>query len=146
MDLVERSVEAAMGDVSDDEWLHRRVRLGECRRVQAPKQLSSSAFNDAGKKPSVDRAALRPATETKIEANDGVVRLLTASVRGIGIPIAAPNPPNFEVDVWARVEPENAAHAQIEPIPNMSRSRFDKLKEALARLAEEEDWVIEPTC
>ena len=135
-----------MGDVSDDEWLHRRVRLGECKRVQPPKQVSSSAFNDTGKKPSVDRAALRPAAQTKMEASDGVVRLLTEKVRGIGIPIDAPNPPNFEVDVWSRAEPENAAHAQIEPIPNMSSSRFYKLKEALARLAEQEDWVIEPTC
>jgi hypothetical protein len=134
-----------MGDVSDDEWLHRRVRIGQCNRVQPPKQLSSTAFNDKGKKPSVDRAALRPATQTKIEANDGVVRLLTVAVRSIGIPISAPNPPNFEVDVWARAEPENAAHAQIEPVPNMNGSRFEKLKEALARLAEEEDWVIEPT-
>ena len=133
------------GQRPDDEWLHRRVRHAECHRVQSPKLLSSSAFNDPGKRPSVDRAALRAAALTKVEANDGVVRLLTASVRGIGIPIAAPNPPNFEVDVWARIEPETAAHAQIEPAPNMSRSRFDKLKEALARLAETEDWVIEPT-
>ncbi|MHB1273313.1 MAG: hypothetical protein ACYCZD_11215 [Rhodanobacter sp.] len=133
-----------MGDVSDDEWLHRRVRLNECQRVQPPKRLSSTAFNDKGRKPSVDRAALRPAAETKIDESDGVVRLLTASVRGIGIPIAAPNPPNFEVDVWARILPENAAHAQIEPLPNMGDSRFGKLKEALARLAEQEDWVIEP--
>ncbi len=134
-----------MGDVLDEEWLHRSVRVSECQRIQPPKRLSSTAFNDKGKKPSVDRAALRPAVDSKIDASDGVVRLLTASVRGIGIPIVAPNPPNFEVDVWVRWLPDNPAHAQIEPLPNMSGSRFDKLKEALARLAEQEDWVIEPT-
>lgn len=134
-----------MGDVLDHEWLHRCVRVGECQSIQPAMRLSSTAFNDKSKKPSVDRAGLRAAEESKKDVSDGIVRVLAEKVRQIGIPIKAPDPPHFQVDVWGRALPENPAHAQIEPLPNMTGSRFDKLKEALTRLAEKEGWVIEPT-
>ena len=135
-----------MGDVSDKEWLHRCVAIADCQSVQ-PRRLSSTAFNDRFRKPSVDQASLRPAIETQFAPTDGVVRLLTESVRKIGIEMTPPpesGPKNYEVDVWARPEPNNNAHAQIEPLPHMTDARFKKLKEALALLAAQEDWVIVP--
>lgn len=132
-----------MGDVADDEWLHRSINKTQCRDIASVK-LSSTAFNDRYKKPSVDRAHMRSAEQTKFSPTDGVVKLLTVNVRKVAIEQPDDNG-NYDVDVWSRPVGGNDAHAQIEPKPEMTTSRFDKLKEALARLAAEHGWVIPPT-
>ena len=36
------------------------------------------------------------------------------------------------------------AHSQVESTPILSESRFKKLKEALARIAEKRGWLVSP--
>jgi hypothetical protein len=138
-----------MGDVADQEDLYRRVRKDACKTVGDSLKLSSTAFNDLSKQPSVDRVSMRASPqESQWEPTDGIALLLTEEVRAIVIPVtSAPRdkPAQFVVDVWARPLEENPAHAQIEATPEFTKSRFDKLKEALVRLAEKRGWVIEPT-
>lgn len=148
--------------VDDRELLYRRVPIaGGCYKlIDGRVRVSSSAFNDRGWKPSVDRAVLRThPDETKENVSDGIVSLLTLRVRGIPIPNnladGSPGiPPRYEIDVLPRPvaatdnsqQRENLAHAQIESEPGfISESRFKKLKEALAGLATENGWLIEPT-
>ena len=136
-----------MGDVADQEWLHRRVTAKHCGSIDPP-LLSSTAFNDPGMKPSVDRASRRGAEQTQLDPTDGVARLLTITVRKLVVDRTdAPQggPMTYEIDVWARPLADNDAHAQIEPLPEMTGSRFSKMKERLARLAQDEGWVIQPT-
>lgn len=136
-----------MGDVADQEWLHRRVTAQHCRSIDPP-LLSSTAFNDPGKKPSVDRASMRRAEQTQRDPTDGVARLQTIAVRKLVVDRTDPpegEPTIYEIDVWARPLADNTAHAQIEPLPEMTGSRFLKMKERLARLAQEQGWAIHPT-
>jgi hypothetical protein len=82
---------------------------------------------------------------------------VASEVRAVGIvqnPGAAlAQQRNYRLDVIARPitvpndenEPENLAHAQIESDPTIdSASRFDRVKEALARLAGNRPWALEP--
>lgn len=141
--------------VADDEQLYRRVPArAECAREgDGVVHISASAFNDIGRKPSVDRAVLRghDPSKTKASETDGVAGLIAVTVRGIDrIQRVAPNDRFYRVDVVARPViadneeglPENLAHAQVESDPDMeSDSRFRKLKEALARIA---TWIVVP--
>lgn len=145
--------------VEDAEVLFRRVRIGEGVTADGKLRLSSQAFNDRGWKPSVNRHALMPdPAETKQDESDGVVQLVASEVRAVGGIVHNPNDPpdkhvTYKLDVLARPiaadNPEglavNPAHAQVESDPDVaSRTRFDKVKDALARLAERRGWVIEP--
>lgn len=142
--------------VNDGEILHRRIFRDD---ITAERRLSSTAFNDRGRKPSVNRATLSgsPAA-TQESPTDGVVQLVTNDVRQVSVlrdpkskevpapvhnvdvverPIAADNPEGL---------PENPAHAQVEASPEfLTDSRFRKLKEALALLAEKHGFLIEPS-
>lgn len=146
--------------VADDERLYRRVRADWAPLKDGARRISSQAFNDTGRKPSVDRASLRTSPdETKIDATDGVASLEARQVRGIDSVIVNPNaPPDdrrpYRVDVHPRPIPPfgdagdvpNPAHAQIESDPAIdSGSRFNKLKDALTRIAAANGWVIPPT-
>jgi hypothetical protein len=141
------------------EVLFRSVRPDEVTAEGSGKwRLSSTAFNDGGRKPSVDRAAIHPnPIEAKKNATDGIVELLTEEVRKDRIIINADAPAHrqriYIVNVFAREIragnpqglPENLAHAQIESAPAFQTdSHFKKLKERLCRLAETRPFRIAP--
>lgn len=146
--------------VDNDDELYRRVpsNQGKYSIVEGKLRFSTTAFNDPGRKPSVDRAKLRNSPdETKWDAADGVVSLVASEIRAIKVEntgATQDDPSHYSVDVIPRpitVDnpeglPENMAHAQIESAPVMtSNNRFRKLKEALALLADNRGWLIEPT-
>ena len=149
-----------VGPVGDDEVLWRSIRLEFVTYPNGRKRLSSQAFNDAEWKPSVDRANLRAnPSETRLSGTDGIAQLLTSEVRDLTTIVVNPDEKKagakayYKVDVVERAIPvgnpdglpENPAHAQVEVDPKFANaSRFNKLKDALCRLAESRDWVIEP--
>lgn len=113
--------------------------------------LTSQAFADRAKRPSVDRADLcgnNPCYSQKNE-KDAIVSLITKDVRLINNVIQN-NPkgePEFtyKIDVLPRPLEENPAHAQIEPSPEYRNDKpFRKLLERLAFLANQRGWEIEP--
>jgi len=134
-----------MGDVANDEELYRNVRKSACRIDDEVPQLSSTAFNCPQKKPSVDRASHRTsAAESQKSPSDGIAVLIAEEVRAIELANTDAPPNNYVIDVWARPLPENAAHAQIEAEPDLTGSRFVRLKERLVLLAARRRWVIRP--
>lgn len=125
------------------------------KTVNGTVRFSSTCFNDISAKVSVDRANLRTsAEEAKLSPSDGIIKLLAEDVREIG-PIPDPDgAEGYMIDVHPRPIyagnpdglPENISHAQIEAAPDFAnQSRFKKLKEALARLAERNGWFITPS-
>lgn len=141
--------------VGDDELLHRSVRADDCAIVDGRLRISSQAFNDAKRKPSVDRKILRPnPEETRKSPTDGVAQLCAIEIRSeVRIPIDGniQGGPVYAVDVIPRPiisEPGSAAnpsHAQVEADPDwINDSRFKKLKDALARLAERREFALPP--
>lgn len=145
--------------VGDDEELYRRVPHDPSffTNVDGRLRISSSAFNDPGQKPSVDRAKLRAGPhETKKHLTDGIVLLAANEVRAIRDISRSGNaaPSVYEIDVIPRPivqgnpqgEPENLAHAQIEANPTFeTQGRFKKLKEKLALLASQRGWLVTPS-
>ena len=147
--------------VGDDERLYRRIRFSWTVLRDGVWRLTSEAFNDVHWKPSVDRQTIcQTPDKTQVVPTDGVAQLVAQEVRAIGgiVHNPAAKPPvaqiTYKLDVLARPIaknnpeglPENLAHAQIEADPGVAnRSRFDKLKDALGRIAERHGWAIEPT-
>ncbi|WP_394782175.1 hypothetical protein [Undibacterium sp.] len=145
--------------VLDEELLYRSVQNRPetlFPTVEGKLRFSSTVFNDAASKISVDRASLRESAEdAKLNNTDGIVALYAHEIRGIGnIAVQGDKPPNYSFDVFARPIPldnpdnhrENLAHAQIEASPDfVSPTRFRKLKEALARIVGTRPWVVEPS-
>lgn len=142
-----------------DERVFRSINSEDVVIVSAGWRLSSTAFNDAGQKPSVDRAAVRPMPkDARLTDACGVAELLTKEVRAINNVPVNPDASQdkqwmYSVDVYARPieegnpagDPENLAHAQIETAPDFkSRNHFKKLKDRLARLAEKRGLLIVP--
>jgi hypothetical protein len=129
-------------------------------------RISSSAFNDPELKPSVDRRKMLAKLEdSKKTPTDGLVKLVTMDVRNIktveqfdkaGNKIPSDNPGQpFKIHPFdaihrpvaedpTRGTAENPAHSQIEATPELNSGRFKKLKEALARLATKNGWLISP--
>ena len=144
--------------VEDDEVLYRSVPNGCFTIADGALRLTSTAFNDPTKKPSVDRANLCGANPayTKKKPTDGVVFLTALSVRRIadvvqndkhGKPILAhavdaiPDPV-----INHPILPDNLAHALIVVNPDFeSGSPFRKLKESLARIASQGGWLVKPS-
>jgi hypothetical protein len=92
----------------------------------------------------------------KLSSTDGLVRLFAHEVRSLKLSQVVNNKPTDQdhvIDVIHRpVEegnpqglPENPAHSQIEAMPALSGSRFNKLKEMLARCATKHGWISVPT-
>jgi hypothetical protein len=146
--------------VRNEEELYRSVR-GKLEEEYSygPKgnlQISSEAFRDRDRKPSVDRAELRkfnPAL-SKLSDTDGVVSLMTAEVRAIGIvktKIQNEDAVVHAVDVVYDPTPENPAHSQIIVKPELFGSKskqkntFKLLQLALAELAAKNGWTVEPS-
>jgi hypothetical protein len=141
-----------MSLVGDEELLYRSVRSDEAPEREGRRVLSSTAFNDTGMKPSVDRALMREPQLSKLSPTDGICGLIAHKVRGITDVIHQGTKRPYAVDVVARPieadaaqgEPGNPAHAQVEVDPNFENpTRFKRLKESLCRIAEQ-GWVIEP--
>ncbi|KVR15065.1 hypothetical protein WK13_11805 [Burkholderia ubonensis] len=150
-----------MADDSIDnaEHLYRRVpNLPTMFRVENNKlRLSSSVFNDpestnGQKQPSVDRAKLRnfdPA-QSKTAPTQGIVGLIAGDVRLIQNVSKSDNAGNVQyvhdVDVVPDPLPHNNSHALVTVSPQFeSRRPFDRLKDSLARLAEKQGWLVEPS-
>ena len=148
----------AVEHIADEESLYRRAPSSCIVFEGGVERISSSAFNDRGHKPSVDRARMLESVErAKLVDSDGVLTVSAADVRAIrDIEITNPatNPPSYyAVDVYHRpvVADEstatvaNPAHAQIEASPHPdASSRFKKVKEALALIANRRGWIIRP--
>lgn len=145
--------------VQDEELLYRRIQYDCVSYDQGQLRLSSQAFADRWLKPSVNRASIKPdPKDSRVIDSEGVAQLLAGEVRSVDTvlqPQQAPGQPQipYRLDVVARPippdneenEPENLSHAQIESAPDLhNRSRFDKVKDSLARLAERRPLAIEP--
>lgn len=131
--------------IGDDELVHRSVFPSDVVLREGKRFLSSTAFNDSAMRPSVDRASLRSAEESKRSLNDGVCGLVANEVRSITSVVNQKTNKPYGVDVVERPLEDNSAHAQIEVDPEFENpSRFKKLKEALCRIAEQR-WLIEPS-
>lgn len=145
--------------VRDDEVLYRSVRgkYGEEYSYDNGKlEISSEAFRDRERKPSVDRAELKGYNPslTKRSDTDGIVSLITADVRSIGTvktKIQNADAIFHAVDVIYDPTPENPAHSKIVVSPeffgsnNKQGNVFKLLQLALAELAERNGWTLEPS-
>jgi hypothetical protein len=139
--------------IENEELLYRSARAdgSDYTNTCGCLQVSSSAFNDRENKPSVDRSSLRTnPIEVKKSATDKVIALLTAEVRNITDVKVSGDEKDLRthaVDALHRpilTDPKNIAHSQIECDPEFeNKSRFKKLKEALARLASKSGFVAE---
>jgi len=128
--------------VTDEEALYRAV-LNDPRffpvDAQGQPRISSQAFNDAGRRPSVDRAALCPGgpaeTRDRFRPGSGVLSLVAKDVRRLTATHGATGQV-YGVDVEPVPLPENPAHAEIFGHPPFDTDRvFDRIKQALAGIA-----------
>lgn len=138
--------------VCDQELLYRRVpdRPGDFYKPidGGGYRVTSGAFQDkrglppSEQKPSVDRAKLHDndPEKSRKRVGDCVVSFTAVEVREINgfgpiDVVADPNPPE---------DPHNSAHALIiAQEPFASRSKFDKFKQVMARIADSR-WEIPP--
>lgn len=144
--------------VRDDEILYRSVRgkYGEEYSYDNGKlEISSEAFRDRERKPSVDRAELKEFNPSLSKRNDtdGIVSLIAGDVRAIGTvktKIQNADAVVHAVDVIYDPTPENPAHSKIVVSPeffgsnNKQRNVFKLLQLALAELAEKSGWTVKP--
>lgn len=147
--------------VQDDEELYRNVR-GELKYDEYSYDdtgkliIHSAAFRDTCKKPSVDRAKLKEFNPVlaKLNQTNGIVSLTADEVRSIGevqTKIQGANTVVHAVDViYDPIPGKNLAHSQIIVNPEFFGSKskknkvFKLLQRALARLATEKGWTLEP--
>lgn len=128
--------------VGDEEVLYRAV-ANELRYFpvdgQGNRRISSMAFNDAGRRPSVDRAAFCPGgaqeTRERFSPGSGVLSLITRDVRSLTATHGGTGQV-YGVDVEPVPLPNNPSHAEIVGRPPFDTDKvFDRIKQALARLA-----------
>ena len=146
--------------VRDNEVLYRSVRgkYGEEYSYDniGKLKISSEAFRDRERKPSVDRAELKEFNPALSKRNDtdGIVSLIAADVRSIGTvktKIQDTDAVVHAVDVIYDPTLENPAHSKIVVNPelfgskNKQRNIFKLLQLALAELAEKNGWTLEPS-
>ena len=142
--------------VKDEETLFRRVLSGKnLYTVQSGKlRLSSQAFADRKREPSVVRAALcnNDPSWAQQDDHDGVVSLVAIDVRQISVSglhkEKAPTVQKeiqYNIDVVPRPLEANQAHAVICPTPPYrTNSVFRRVREALVLLASRRNWTIPP--
>ncbi len=116
-------------------------------------EISSEAFSDRDKEPSVDRAKIHKndATRTQVEETDAVLKLIARDVRIIPV-TKEKSPETYIVDVVPDpivnhpTYPDNLAHAKIRTMPRCGSAIFRKFKISLAQLAESyaDKWAILP--
>lgn len=128
--------------VLDTEVLYRAVR-NDSRFIafdsDGRPRISSMAFNDPGRRPSVDRAALcsgGPAeTRHRFASGSGVLSLLTQEVRSLTATYGGTGAV-YGVDVEPAPLEENLSHAEIFGRPPFDTDKvFERIKQALARIA-----------
>ncbi len=120
--------------VRDDEVLYRSVRgqYGEEYSYEDRKlNISSEAFRDRERKPSVDRAELKEFNPSlsKRSYTDGIVILITEDVRSIGSVKTKTNNGDaviHAVDVTYDPTPDNPAHSKIVVNPEYFGSKNNK--------------------
>lgn len=129
--------------VDDDETLYRSI-VPELWKQKNDGEfyLSSQAFADRNRRPSVDRAKLcgYDPGYTRFRPSDLVCGLIAEDVRAIstvvkhdrkGVPLVRHN-----IDVEPVPLPDDPAHAEIYTVPEISGGRlFERLLEKLAYLA-----------
>ena len=128
--------------VVDDEILYRAVLNDERffpQDGQGGRRISSMAFNDAGRRPSVDRAILCPRgpaeTRDRFRPGSGVLSLIAGDLRQFTATHGTTGQV-YGVDVEPVPLPENPAHAEIFGRPPFDTDKiFDRIKQALARIA-----------
>lgn len=134
--------------VADDEPLIRSIADDLVHGWEGDRfHLSSASFNDRGMKPSVDRERMRSDLRAcLLSEKDGLARILASDVRSIDL--APPKHVPIPVDVTPdplRCPPhprENLAHALIAAKVAINPSRFTRLRERLARIAEKHMVVL----
>ncbi len=137
--------------VGDHELMYRNVRLGYHTQDDPPK-VTSEAFFDPQRRPSVDRAELcgHDPLHTRL-GRDGVAQLLAGEVRSIDDVVLHEPLRVYNVDVEPKpimndpVYRDNPAHAQIYLKPESNNDKlFRRLRVSLARLANSKPWAIPP--
>ena len=148
--------------VDDSELLYRSVRAddGEFTYIEGKLVFTANAFRDRSQKPSVDRSSLRPnPVDARMSPTDGIATLITEDVRAIATVRFEQKEPGkqerknlvYGVDVVHRpltnppAPKDNPAHCQVECNPEITNNHARKLKEALAILATNAGWTVEPT-
>ena len=128
--------------IEDDETLYRAIapdpRLLPLDAEGNPR-ISSNAFNDASRRPSVDRALLCPRgpdeARERFRPGSGILSLRARDVRGISA-VHGGTGQIYGVDVEPVPIVDNPAHAEIFGQPPFDTDKvFDRIKQALARLA-----------
>jgi hypothetical protein len=142
--------------VADDEILYRRVVYNqECFTIVESNRLivTPSAFRDPKNQPSVDRAKLCNYAPTYTQGPDkrnSVVSLVAADIRLISDVVKyGQDPVTYSIDVIPVPildgVADNIAHAEIRADPRIASDKiFRRLRESLARLANQRGWLIRP--
>lgn len=129
--------------VDDDEVLYRSVKRTLWKQKNDGEfYLSSQAFADRNRRPSVDRAELcgHDPSYTQFRPSDYVCSLVAEDVRAIATVVKRDRKGVPQVRHNIDVEPvplsDNVAHAEIYAVPEISGGRlFERLLERLAYLA-----------
>ena len=145
--------------VQDNEELYRNVR-GKLEdkeySIQDGKlRIEYHAFWDGSKEPSVDRAKLIDPASALLCKTNGIVSIKASDIRAIGtVKTKHENKviADHAVDVIPDPEPDNPAHAIIKIVKpelfgskNKQRNAFKLLQIALAELATQNGWTLEPS-
>lgn len=128
--------------VDDHELLYRAIRSDANLLTyddDGSLRISSNAFNDALRRPSVDRASLcidgPTECQMRFAPGSGVLSLLTADVREISATHGVTGM-IYCADVEAVPLPTNATHAEIFGKPPFDTDKvFVRIKHSLARIA-----------
>ncbi len=147
MALADGVAEGASDHVHNEETLYRSIVPNLWKQKSDGEfYLSSQAFADRNRRPSVDRARLcgHDPSYTQFRPSDYVRGLLAEDVRAISTVIRHDRKGVPQVRHNIDVEPvplsDNAAHAEIFAVPEISGGRlFERLLEKLAYLARWED-------
>lgn len=152
--------------IQNVEELYRSIRVDNDEYIYVDDKLifTYKAFQDRNKEPSVDRAILldNKAESSKLSATDGIASLITNDVRSIADVKTEiqengeinETPHNVDVKHAPIVEEDiiiNPAHSLVTVSPAYLGSKtkqnntFKLLKIALARLATQRGWTLEPT-
>lgn len=147
MALADGVAEGASDHVHNEETLYRSIVPNLWKQKSDGEfYLSSQAFADRNRRPSVDRARLcgHDPSYTQFRPSDYVRGFLAEDVRAISTVIRHDRKGVPQVRHNIDVEPvplsDNAAHAEIFAVPEISGGRlFERLLEKLAYLARWED-------
>lgn len=130
-------------NVDDHELLYRAIRPDAnllTYNEDGTLRISSNAFNDALRRPSVDRASLciegPEECQMRFAAGSGVLSLLAKDIRAISATHGATGI-IYCADVEAVPLPNNATHAEIFGKPAFDTDKvFIRIKHSLARIAQ----------